>query len=197
QGARVVVTGGGALGAASQTFEVPPLDAGHALELIRRAAPSLTESLQRRVLEVTAGRPGELRRVLQLLAGEAVASATDLDAIIGESPSTSILPPDPLARASTLLDRGRYREAAAALAEIGDEKRLPALELGVTRARLELGMGNAAAALERLEALEPLAKRSAAKPAARVWQLYLGRARIGVADYAAAIEVLCELSEGQ
>ncbi|HLV20388.1 MAG TPA: sigma 54-interacting transcriptional regulator, partial [Polyangiaceae bacterium] len=195
QGARLVLVGGDSLASDAQLFEVPPLDAGHALELIRRAAPSLTDSLQRRVLELSAGRPGELRRVLQLLAGEAVASAADLDAVIGARTAPSALPPDPLARASALLDRGRYNDAAAALAEIDEETGPSALAVGVARARLELGQGNAAAALEHLTALEPLAKRGRATREAQVWQLYLGRARIGVADYVAAAETLRELSQ--
>jgi hypothetical protein len=60
-GARLVLVGGARF-EQSRVFDVPPLDERAAIELVRRAMPSLTDTLQKRVVELSGGRPGELRR---------------------------------------------------------------------------------------------------------------------------------------
>ena len=50
---------------------MPPLDEQAAIELLRGAVPSLTQSLLKRVFEVSGGRPGELRRLVRIIASDA------------------------------------------------------------------------------------------------------------------------------
>ena len=80
--ARLITTEGQWLGTEVQQFEVPPLDDELARTLVKRAVPALTKSLLERVVQATGGRPGELRRVVRALATEAVASASDIEAVL-------------------------------------------------------------------------------------------------------------------
>jgi serine/threonine-protein kinase PknK len=75
-GARLVLVGGARFEDARE-FAIPPLAEPVCLELVRRAVPSLTAGLQRRLVEAAEGRPGPLRRLVRLIASEAVASAAD------------------------------------------------------------------------------------------------------------------------
>lgn len=190
-GARLVVVGEPEFTERAEVFEVPPLDEGAATELVRRAVPSLTESLVRRVLEVTEARPGELRRAVRLLASAAVVSLDEMDRLLGslEADSEQL---SGLAQAEYFLDRGRFIDARAALEQLPPG----ADELGsaLAWARLELGVGEARAALSRLEKVEAL---RAGHPRADEWTLVQGRALIGVAEYARARDVLLPLVTSQ
>ena len=116
-GARLVLVGGTRLGEGARTFELPPLDERAAMDLVRRAVPSLTDTLLRRVVEVSGARPGELRRLVRLIASQAVAGAADIERVIGAAgaeAATCCRTGRSSAR-STFLDRGRFNEARAAL----------------------------------------------------------------------------------
>src|SRR5262249_35229415 len=155
-----------------------------ATELVHRAVPSLTDRLVKRVADICDGRPGELRRFVRRIAERAVASEQDLEDLLGGIGSPrSILPEDPLERAVALLDRGRYPEAREALSAVRNAGSLAA---AVAWARLDLALGETAGALERLLAVEPLAKASPESATAMSWTLYVGRARYGLGEYAAA-----------
>lgn len=197
-GARLVAVGSGA-GAAPQ-FTVPPLEPRAATELIRRAVPSLTEKLSERAYELAEGRPGTLRRLVQRIARAPVASETDLLRALVDSAhdaGSSSQRQGPLSRARTLIDHGRFAEAAPLLAAIVDGGVASELE----RARLELGLGDAAQACARLRAVEPLlevASRDAAPEAENLasrWRLVLARALVGVGEFAAAVELVDELKD--
>ena len=182
------MVGDGALTAGAVVFDVPELGMHAATELVRRAVPALTERLVRRVVEVCEGRPGELRRFVRRVAERAVASEQDLEELIhGLDDMPSTLPQEPLARAVALLDRGRYNEARRALDTVTEGD---ALARAVAWARLELGLGDAPAALERLRAAEELARQVVGSPLSLAWTVYFARAKVGLGEYGAALPLL-------
>ncbi|HVW29194.1 MAG TPA: sigma 54-interacting transcriptional regulator [Polyangiaceae bacterium] len=187
-GARLVVVGAAPIAVEAVTFDVPPLGSHASTELVHRAVPSLTDRLVRRVVDRCGGRPGELRRFVRRLAQQAVASEQDLEDLLGniESPR-SLLPSDPLDRAVSLLDRGRYIEAREALSMVAPGREL---EAAIASARLELGLGEARAALERLLSTRGLADAEPDSDSAKAWRLYMARARIGIGEYAAALSLV-------
>lgn len=191
-GARIVSVGGSWLGEGARVFEVPPLDEHAATDLVRRAVPSLTGRLLARVVEACGRRPGELRRVVRALASEAVASAADVERIVSiERGAGDSAPEEPLARAVHYLDHGRFNDARAALEQAGESE---PLALAVARARLDLGLGEARAALEQLSGVAGLAAAGADTDAVRAWRLYLARAHIGVGDHQRALDTLSPLA---
>jgi transcriptional regulator with GAF, ATPase, and Fis domain/predicted Ser/Thr protein kinase len=193
-GARLVLAGESSLGTAAEVFEVPPLGAHAAAELLRRSVPALTERLVERVIAVCGGRPGALRRFVRSVAERAIASEQDLEELVrGFDAPGPALPEDSLARATALLDRGRYKEARAAL----DGAQGDGLLLAIAWARLDLGLGDAGSAAERLRAVESVAKARAGSSAAAAWAVYAGRARIGLGEYTEALTLLEHASSEQ
>ncbi|HLV66533.1 MAG TPA: sigma 54-interacting transcriptional regulator [Polyangiaceae bacterium] len=191
EGARVIAMGGAELGPAARELTVPPLEEHAARELVRRAIPSLGDEQLRRVLELSGRRPGELRRMVRLIASDPMASTADVERALGAGASAARVPEAPLERAVHYLDRGRYNDARAALGA------LPAGESGtvavaIAHARLELGLGEAAAALTRLT---PLSDRALAPEERAEVSLYIGRAHLGVGDYARALALLAPLTQ--
>jgi transcriptional regulator with GAF, ATPase, and Fis domain len=191
-GARLVVVGGARF-AVGRKLDVPPLDERAAAELVRRAVPSLTDTLQKRVVELAGGRPGELRRLVRLIASEAVASAEDMERRIGASADAAVVPEDPLERAVYFLDRGRFIDAKAALEPLVSDERVP---VAVARARLELGLGETAGALRTLEAVTA-SLPEASESDRRRHGVYLGRAQVGVGNYLDALAILDPLALGE
>jgi transcriptional regulator with GAF, ATPase, and Fis domain len=191
-GARLVLVGGGTRFADGRSFEVPPLDERAAVELVRRAVPSLTDTLQKRVVELAGGRPGELRRLVRLIASDAVASAEDMERRLGASAEV-VVPQDPLARALYFLDRGRFIDAKAALEALVNDGRVA---VGVARARLELGLGETNRALRALEAVSGQLEQ-ASDGDRRRHGVYLGRAEVGIGKYAEGLAILDPLSSSE
>ncbi|HVU04628.1 MAG TPA: sigma 54-interacting transcriptional regulator [Polyangiaceae bacterium] len=187
-GARVVLAGGGPLAEGATPFDVPPLEAPAAHELVRRAVPSLTDNLVRRVVEACQGLPGRLRHFVELAAERPVASDADVEELLSGIGSThSLAPEDPLERAVFLLDRGRYNDAEAALARVtsGDE-----LAIAVARARLALALGDTKRALDVLGGARASADERASSPLGKAWRLNLARAHLGLGEYSLAEELL-------
>jgi serine/threonine-protein kinase PknK len=184
-GARLVLVGGARF-EPTRRFEVPRLDERAATELVRRAVPSLTETLQKRIVDLSGGRPGELRRLVRLIATEAVASAEDMERRLGASAVGVTVPEEPLARATYFLDRGRFIDAKATLEPMRADA---GVGVAVARARLELGLGEAARALKELEAVSG-ALEQAPETDRRRHGVYLGRAHVGTGDYVRALSVL-------
>ena len=185
QGARLVTVGGGAMSAAVLDFAVPPLDEHAAIDLLRRAVPSLTQTLLKRVFEVSGGRPGELRRLVRIIASDAVASAEDLERVLGSVDLRSVLPPDPLERARYFLERGRFNDAKTALDVLTSDSRVP---VQIARARLMLGLGDAPGSRKIL--LELAEGSVATVEEQRLVSLYLARAEIGVDGHQRALALL-------
>jgi serine/threonine-protein kinase PknK len=188
-GARLVLVGGTRFEQAKR-FEVPALDERAALELVRRAVPSLTETLLRRVVELGGGRPGELRRLVRLIATDAVASAEDIERRLGASADRAAVPDDALERAVYFLNRGRFIDAKATLELLQRDARVP---VAVARARLELGLGNAAQALRELSAVSDRLGEASDEDRRR-HGVYLGRAHVGTGNYTEALAALEPLS---
>ncbi|MBN1609203.1 MAG: protein kinase, partial [Polyangiaceae bacterium] len=172
-------------------FRVPPLDRSAAAALLRRAVPSLPERVVEQLLTSSQCRPGELRRLVRSMASEAVVGATDIERL--QSGAGERCPPveedsDRLREVVALLDRGRYRQAQDLLATVNETATRP-VPLAVARARLELGFGEAPAALEWLEAARSALQRALPEERAD-YTLYLGRAQLVAGDCAAAVETL-------
>jgi transcriptional regulator with GAF, ATPase, and Fis domain len=189
RGARLVLVGGMRFEQAKR-FDVPSLDERAATELVRHAVPSLTETLQKRVVELSGGRPGELRRLVRLIETDAVASAEDIERRLGASADRVTVPDDPLARAVYFLDRGRFIDAKATLERLGQDGRVP---VAVARARLELGLGSAAQAVRELDAVTARLGEASDEDRRR-HGVFLGRAYVGTGNYAEALSVLEPLS---
>jgi len=184
-GARLVTVGGAAWPEPVLDFAVPPLDEQAAIDLLRGAVPSLTQSLLKRVFEVSAGRPGELRRLVRIIASDAVASAEDLERVLGSVDTRSVPPSDPLTRARYFLERGRYNDVKTALdALTGDER----VETVIARARLRFGLGDVAGAAKLLNELNERADATHAERCSIA--LYLARTEISLNGCQKALSLL-------
>jgi serine/threonine-protein kinase PknK len=188
EGARIVAVGENAVTPGAVPFDVPPLGAHAATELVRRAVPSLTDRLVKRVVDTCRGRPGELRRFVRAIAERAIASERDLDELAsGFEGEPQSLPSDPLARAVACLDRGRYNEAREALEKISGGDPLAA---AVAWARFHVGLGESKSAHDRLVAVQDQAERDPSSSLSKSWTVLVGRARFGMGEYAAALDLL-------
>ncbi|HEY3234820.1 MAG TPA: sigma 54-interacting transcriptional regulator [Polyangiaceae bacterium] len=194
EGARLVLVGGESMEPRGRVFEVPPLERHASVELLHRAVPSLTERSLDRVLEVTEGRPGELRQMVRMMSSEVVASPADIERMVGATGRAAELPEAPLDRAAYFLDRGRFNDAARALDAVRAENEPQRLALTIARARLELSLGEASTALGALRSVEPILSRVESPLVRHRWSLYLGRALIGVGDLTQAMEVLASIA---
>jgi len=188
-GARIVSVGSRTYGGEARHFEVPPLGEHAALELLRRAVPSLTERMGKRICAAAMGLPGELKRCVALLARTPVVSDEDLDRLLFgmDSAGSSIPAVDPLEHALELLMRGRWNEAKVALerVEAGDP-----LVLAVAHARLRVGLSDGRGALAVLQEVQEEAERRANTREGLAWKVWLGRAYLATAQYQQALEVL-------
>jgi transcriptional regulator with GAF, ATPase, and Fis domain len=190
-GGRLVAVGGARFERA-RVCAIPPLSEPVCLELVRRAVPSLTAGLQKRLVQLADGRPGALRRLVRLIASEAVASAADFDRVVGNAPlSHSAAPLAPLERAVYFLDRGRFNDAAGALSTV-PKGELAGVAFGIAKARLELGLGEERGAFARLAQLALLPDLSETEQ--RTVGLYRARARLGLGEYAEALSELSQLA---
>jgi transcriptional regulator with GAF, ATPase, and Fis domain len=185
QGARLVTVGGARLPSPVLDFELPPLDEQPAIELLRRAVPSLTQSLLKRVFEVSAGRPGELRRLVRVIASEALASEEDLERVLGSVDARSVPPSDPLTRTRYFLERGRYNDVKVALELLTEDQRV---ETVIARARLRMGLGDASGAATLLQ--EASERDDATEAERRSSALYLARTQISLNGHQRALSLL-------
>ncbi|MEI9952322.1 MAG: hypothetical protein WDO74_25890 [Pseudomonadota bacterium] len=185
QGARLVTVGGASWSGPVLDFAVPALDEQAAIDLLRGAVPSLTQSLLKRVFEVSAGRPGELRRLVRIIASDAVASADDLERVLGSVDTRTAPPPDPLTRARFFLERGRYNDVKTALAMLTDDDRV---ETAIARARLRFGLGDAPGAAQLLRDLSQRGDATARERCSIA--LYLARTEIGLNGCQRALSLL-------
>ncbi len=176
--------------AGANVVHVPALDPTAAGKLLRLALPAGTEESLRRAVGAAHGRPGALRKLARRLASDSVVSPADVDRILGTLPPTA---PDDcgaskLERFVRLVNRGRFRDAADLARDL--ESCAQQIEIAIPLARWELGMGQAARARARLEAVSEVARARQGKPEAAAWALYMARALSGEGDYAAALSCL-------
>ncbi len=174
-------------------FAVPALDAAAAIELVHRSMPSLPDALCEHLVERVGRRPGVLRHAVRALAGQAIVSKEDVDAVLGTRSRPSVPPPTSSARLDRVealeavekaIAMGRVDEAARALSELGaprgDAERA---RMGIAAARVALGRGDTARAVTELEAVEGVALRGASR---RAWQAARARAHLRAGQYASA-----------
>lgn len=188
-GASVVSVGEQAYGGQPEVFVLPRLPEHTATEVLRRAIPSLTPATAQKLYAAAQGLPGELKRLVTRLARNAVVSDSDVERLVSgidddldKSDQT-----EPLPRALDLLARGRWTAAQRALSEVTDGD---ALVLAVARARLAVGLGDGRAALQAIEAVQTDAEARKGTDEAKLWQVWLARAHLALADYAQAVDLL-------
>ena len=168
-------------------FFLPPLEPDAAAELLHRSVPSLPVALGSRLIERTGRRPGALRAAVRRLAGRAVVCDEDVERALGEDrPSTPVNAQrgQRFEEVERALDRGRFDEAVSALSAIGMPRtESERVRIGLARARLAVGRGDAEGALSSLEAIEG-GCRSMGK--ARAWTALRARACLRAGRYAEA-----------
>ncbi|HEY2514965.1 MAG TPA: sigma 54-interacting transcriptional regulator [Polyangiaceae bacterium] len=175
--------------ARTRVFEVPPLDARSAEELVQRAAPSLPDALRAHLVARLEGRPGTLRAFLKKARGRALVSPDDIDATFAISSASG--PPPALDRQATLasldsaLDRGRFDEAAAVVdslepAQSPDER----IRLAIARARVVMVRSETQTAAKLLDGVAKEAKET---PFARPWLSARARTHLRAGQYAEAL----------
>ena len=182
-----------------RAFDVPPLDPRAAEELVQRAMPSLPDALRAHLIERVDGRPGTLRAVIRRLAGRAIVSTTDLDAVL-DAPRTHPFAPQSASRASLfdraekLLDMGRVDEAAQQVDDLGEARgEGEAVRAALVRARIALGRGDATAAKALLAEIRA---KAVASPQRRAWQIASARAHLRAGDYLDAVALTTSVIEG-
>ncbi len=170
----------------SARFVVPPLPDADARDLLRRAIPSLSDSLVANMIARAEGRPGRLRLMVRRLEGQTVVAPSDLDRLLDgkrEVTVNSVAGEPLIVRCMRLLDQGRFEEVAPLLKLLDRDRGLIA---SVARAKLLIGRGDAAGALRELSQVEPLADAEPQSTNARLWALHIARAHMRLGDYAKA-----------
>ena len=190
RGVRVIAASSAPIAEADVNFEVPQLVESVAAELVRRAIPSLTPRVVKRLLEVSGRRPGRLRRLIQRIAAASVVSEQDVEALLSGQGRGSTPPESPLGQIQDLLDRGRFTEAQAVLDSGVDAD---PVGLATARARLLIGVGDAEKAREALLAVEAQVEPRKGSERGRAWRLWLARAEVGRRKPDVALTLLDEL----
>jgi transcriptional regulator with GAF, ATPase, and Fis domain/serine/threonine protein kinase/Tfp pilus assembly protein PilF len=189
-GARLVTVGTLEGHTSDLCIRVPPLERSIAADLLRKSVPSLTDEALERILEEAQCRPEALREWVTRIAD---GTFTNIDDVmqLSQVPTSITDTPCSLAAVQTLLDRGRYKEAAVLLDRIAvnDDQ---AQALTVARARLKLGIGEPQRALELLR---PYVQDTGAQGASPEMWLHWARACLGIGDYAGAVEAALRISE--
>ncbi|MEN9581282.1 MAG: hypothetical protein RJA70_4291, partial [Pseudomonadota bacterium] len=146
-GAAVVSVGEQTFGGAAERFQLPRLAEHTALEILKRAVPSLTPSTASQLIEAAHGLPGQLKCFVGRLASSPVVSDDDVQRLLSgldDEATAEELGVDPLARALDLLARGRFKLAERALERVTEGDRLV---IAVAKARLAVGMGDGTTAM--------------------------------------------------
>ena len=173
-------------------FAVPPIDSSAAAELVRRSVPSLPDAMREHLIDRVGGRPGALRAAVRLLADKAIVSQEDVEAALKE-PSSPTLAPVSSGRLQTLdtaeraLDMGRFDEATRDLDGLGKGRTTKErVRLGLARARIAVGQGDAKRALAELGGIE---QEALAGEGSRAWQALRARVYLRTGQYAEAAKL--------
>ncbi len=196
-GARIVAVGDRALvsalasgGKEAHVFEVPPLDASSASDLVKRAIPSLPARLEQHLLGRVDYRPGQLRSFVKRLGGRAITSVEEIDEILDASSGRSV-PPSSRSRAelrtelSRELDTGRFDAAAETLGALGAATDDPeSVAFSIANARILLARGDGAGAGKALDDTENAARKT--RTHLRTWLTMRARTYVRAGDFAQA-----------
>ncbi|MBI4704217.1 MAG: sigma 54-interacting transcriptional regulator [Deltaproteobacteria bacterium] len=160
-------------------FQVPPLDAALAAALVRRMIPSLGSALVEHIIRRTGCLPGPMRALVSRLEGTAVVAVEDVDRRLAEVPLRTACRVGPI-EIHRLLDRGRFDDAAEALAAYGDDA---APTIAIARAKLATGRGQAREAIALLGPVAGPVEAAGDGELAAAWHLQLARALLRAGDY--------------
>jgi transcriptional regulator with GAF, ATPase, and Fis domain/tetratricopeptide (TPR) repeat protein len=121
---------------------VRPLDDRAALDLVRRALPSLPDAVVARVVARGEGRPGKIRAIVDAVADRAIVRAESVDVIVAHLTASGATEPsategDAIARAQALLETGSLAEAESLLADAEPGGRVELLRAQIAFARGE------------------------------------------------------------
>ena len=190
QGAKIVLVSSrkaaAALGGQVERLVMPPLDDDAAAGLVRSAIPSLSDSLIDQVIRRAEGRPGKLRAIVRRIGTRPMVSQSDIDDMMEEGATVRDAGASPtgVGELERLLDQGKFEEVALRLGRMSDLESVP---LGLCRARLALGRGDAQQALETLEALDS-EEVQASVLLRRKWMLQYARAYMRLGRYAESMQ---------
>jgi transcriptional regulator with GAF, ATPase, and Fis domain/serine/threonine protein kinase len=189
-GARLVTVGSLAGSEANATFEVPALDRPTASELLRKAVPSLPDNALEKILDESLCRPQLLRQWVARIADGALTNVADVIQLTRPPKSNATAVECTLESVRTLLDKGRYKEAAPLLEELAT-KSDQGQALAVARARLKLGLGEPQQALELLR---PYINAVEGETTPELW-LQWSRACLGTGDYSASVDAATKVGD--
>jgi len=130
-------------------FELPKLPDRDALDLVRRALPSLPDAVLLRIVTRGEGRPGRIRAIVDAIADRAIVRAESVDVIVAHidhDDASKDLPLSGAGRVRELLDAGRVAEAESLLSGAPDDARTK-----LFRAWIALGKGEHDAARAAIE----------------------------------------------
>ncbi|MBX3206745.1 MAG: sigma 54-interacting transcriptional regulator [Labilithrix sp.] len=182
-----------------RTFVVPPLDESSAVDLVKRAIPSLPDRLTKHLLDRTGRRPGPLRSFVKRLEGRAITSTEEIDELLDATSSRSLPPPsrsreEALRELARALDTGRFDTASDVLEGLGgpasDQE---SVDFAVARSRILLARSDAAGSAAALDAVAKIAKASGS---ARAWQIARARTFMRAGDFAEAARLTASAAEG-
>lgn len=163
--------------AGSMKFEIPPLSEHDALELVRRASPSLAEPLARALAEGVEYRPGALRVSLDGLRGRVVVTREDLQL-------EHVASGAPMQRLAHALATGRFADAEALVGAVVPADERERLEVSLAVVRVALARGDNARAMQVLLEIEPIAATFDKK---RLHALLLARTYLRRGEYQEAL----------
>lgn len=173
----------------STSFALPPLDKDIAEDLVHRSVPSLPDALRAHLVEHAGRRPGTLRAAVRRLAGRAIVSKEDVDAALDGIGRPSLRGlrvnrADQLDDAERAIDRGRLDDAAFALNDLGpSQSDTEKVRMGLVRAKIAIGQGDADGSLAALETIEREAKEQGR---GRAWRTVEARALLRAGRYSEA-----------
>jgi serine/threonine-protein kinase PknK len=181
-----------------QVFEVPALDSSDLEELVRRAMPSLPNTLLAHLLSQVKGTPGRLRALLKQFGGRPIVSKEDIDVAMEAGPRGSHPPPSmnrdgEVASTERVLDMGRIDEASTLLGSLGEARSVDErVKFAIFRARMSLGRGDPKEALDVLAAVSSEAARG---PLVRAWKVAVARAHLRSGDHVQAAKFAGEATD--
>ncbi len=122
------------------SISLPGLDARNALDLVRRALPSLPEAVVARIVSRGEGRPGRLRAIVDAIGERAIVRAESVDVIVAHIDSDGTAKdeePPTEQRIRDLVETGRVAEAEAALVHVGGGPRTDLLRVWIAYAKAD------------------------------------------------------------
>ena len=180
----------------TRVFDVPQLDPRSVDELVRRAVPSLPDTLRPHLLERLEGRPGALRAFVKKARGRAIVSPEDIDAVFATSsastPPQSMDRPEAMAAIDLALERGRFDEALLVIDAMETPRDAEErVRIAAARARIVLARGETLAAAKLLDAVASEARGTKFE---RAWKSARARAYLRAGEYAQALALASEVA---